>query len=120
MTILARKATLRADLMHLLHGDEIAVDLLVRRLAQHSAVSSYVDRVAVMPAHRLLAHAYVRYLGDLSGGQFIGNRVAKLFGAEAISFYQFTGQVDEIKDAFREGMNAISFTRAQRCIYFIH
>ncbi|WVQ81402.1 hypothetical protein IAT38_003526 [Cryptococcus sp. DSM 104549] len=76
----------------------------------------------------LLAHAYVRYLGDLSGGQFIGARVKrsyKLPGAEGTKFYQFefekatTGagadaeesraeakrKLGEVKDWYRRGMD---------------
>jgi heme oxygenase len=39
-----------------------------------------------------VAHAYTRYLGDLSGGQFIGRRVEEHFGfdgAPGASFYRF-------------------------------
>ncbi|KAK4685365.1 hypothetical protein P7C73_g4786, partial [Tremellales sp. Uapishka_1] len=67
----------------------------------------------------LLAHAYVRYLGDLSGGQYIGMRVRKSYGLpgnEGVRFYQFDlggeeGRVDvrrrlgEIKDWYRRGMD---------------
>ncbi|KIM89413.1 hypothetical protein PILCRDRAFT_95257 [Piloderma croceum F 1598] len=42
----------------------------------------------------LLAHTYVRYLGDLSGGQVIRRRVAKAYGidlasGEGVKFYDF-------------------------------
>lgn len=73
---------------------------------------------------RLLAHAYVRYMGDLSGGQSIRNKMAKAYdlpdeGAGA-SFYDFgslqgsaaagekrASQADllRIKGWYREGMN---------------
>ncbi|WVF65382.1 hypothetical protein IAT40_000109 [Kwoniella sp. CBS 6097] len=49
---------------------------------------------------RLLAHAYVRYLGDLSGGQFIGARVKKSYnlqGEKGTKFYYFE---------FHKGMTA--------------
>lgn len=76
-------------------------------------------------APRLLAHAYVRYLGDLSGGQFIGARVKKSYhldGVEGTSFYWFDlhgGKAEgreesrgdakkrlmEVKDWYRRGMD---------------
>jgi heme oxygenase len=73
---------------------------------------------------RLLAHAYVRYMGDLSGGQMIRNKLVKVYdlpetGAGA-SFYDFgplqgssdlgekrasRAEVSQIKDWYRQGMN---------------
>jgi heme oxygenase (biliverdin-producing, ferredoxin) len=66
----------------------------------------------------LLAHAYVRYLGDLSGGQFIRRRIAKAYGLSdgaGTAFYEFKqlggsgsstmGDMKKIKDWYREGMN---------------
>lgn len=57
----------------------------------------YLDRLRELGASqqtapRLLAHAYVRYLGDLSGGQIIGNRLRKAYGLEGLDgrrFYYF-------------------------------
>lgn len=67
----------------------------------------------------LLAHAYVRYLGDLSGGQIIRAKVAKAYGLDngfGTSFYEFKplggtgiatiGDMKKIKEWYREGMNA--------------
>lgn len=68
----------------------------------------------------LLAHAYVRYLGDLSGGQTIRHTLAKAYSLDerdglGLSFYAFKelksaklanqGEMKRIKDWFREGMN---------------
>jgi len=69
----------------------------------------------------LLAHSYVRYLGDLSGGQTIRHTVSKAYGLDenagfGLSFYVFKslrsqvlanqGEMKRIKEWFREGMNA--------------
>ena len=67
---------------------------------------------------RLLAHAYVRYLGDLSGGQFIKRQLAKVYeleDGEGLSFYEFKqlggtgsatiGDMKKIKEWYRNGMN---------------
>ncbi|KAF8964428.1 hypothetical protein BDZ97DRAFT_1816531 [Flammula alnicola] len=68
----------------------------------------------------LLAHSYVRYLGDLSGGQTIRHTLAKAYELDeaaglGVSFYAFKelrsskpasqGEMKRIKDWFREGMN---------------
>lgn len=74
----------------------------------------------------LLAHAYVRYLGDLSGGQIIGGRIRrayKLQSEKGTAFYSFsdkgvnsgfesdkTGEggrqrLMDIKDWYRRGMD---------------
>ncbi|KAG2066320.1 heme oxygenase-like protein [Suillus decipiens] len=70
---------------------------------------------------RLLAHAYVRYLGDMSGGQFIGRRIAKAYDldmdqGDGVRFYDFKkldsnesanmGDLKKIKEWYRDGMNA--------------
>lgn len=75
-----------------------------------------------MEVHRLVAHAYVRYLGDLSGGQFIKRIVSKAYNledGEGTSFFEFarlggpaggdcaaSGDIIKLKAWFREGMDA--------------
>lgn len=68
----------------------------------------------------LLAHSYVRYLGDLSGGQTIRRTLGKAYNLDetvglGLAFYAFKelrssksanqGEMKRIKDWFREGMN---------------
>ena len=87
-------------------------------------MSTYAGRIASLSASPepapLLAHAYVRYLGDLSGGQVIRRRVARAYGLEedngaGVAFYEFKlggggsasiGDMKKIKEWYREGMNA--------------
>jgi heme oxygenase len=70
-----------------------------------SVTTEYCDRLrtvaAVSPAG-FIAHHYVRYLGDLSGGQIIRRVLEKAYGAQAsgTAFYQFD-KVDNIQ-AFKE------------------
>lgn len=91
------------------------------------ALTTYLSHIKSLSsssstAPGLLAHAYVRYLGDLSGGQVIGARIKKAYGLEGqdgTAFYRFdegsAGQgeikaetkkrMGEIKDWFRRGMD---------------
>jgi len=90
---------------------------------------SHLNNLASSPisANLLLSHAYVRYLGDLSGGQFIAARIKKSYnldGIEGTSFYEFDAngsgggvadedesegerkkRLGEIKDWYRKGMD---------------
>ena len=98
--LFARSANLAADISYILEVPEsswqshpIHVALVN---AQPPALSRYVGRIQELAASpdpsRLLAHAYVRYMGDLSGGQFIRRRIAKAYALEdgaGLSFYEF-------------------------------
>jgi heme oxygenase len=55
---------------------------------------------------RLVAHAYVRYLGDLSGGRLLRRRLATVpgIGPAMLSFYDFPAIAD--LDAFRRDYRA--------------
>jgi heme oxygenase len=85
---LFRGAALAADL-EFLHGPGWDQSIPVA-----AAARAYVRRLhacAQTPAW-LLAHAYVRYLGDLHGGQILRHVVAESLGLDAgpgASFYQF-------------------------------
>ena len=104
-----RSRALQHDL-DALHGPGWAAAIALR-----PATAAYVDRLRLLDASRpalLLAHAYVRYLGDLSGGQLLRGIVAKsaaLAGAKAIAFYDF-GDALATRDlihAFRAGLAAV-------------
>lgn len=103
---LARAPALAADLAAL-HGpawrDEIGP------CASASDYATHLHRLGDTRPERLLAHAYVRYLGDLSGGQVLRRVVARalgLRGGEGTRFYDFgdlTAQV-ALGRSFREGL----------------
>lgn len=56
----------------------------------------------------LIAHAYTRYLGDLSGGQILRQLLVKSFGLkpEHLSMYEFPGNLDAaaLKRDYREAL----------------
>lgn len=106
---LTRVPSLEADLAHL-YGPawESTVEVL-------DSTRAYADRLrdlaATSPTH-FIAHHYVRYLGDLSGGQMIGRTLAKVYGlGEAgTSFYRFEQIPDPraYKIAYRAKLDALS------------
>lgn len=80
------------------------------------ATLAYVARLCEIDAAEpalLLAHAYVRYLGDLSGGQMLRRIVAQgtsFDGSGSVAFYEFgdAAKTDALTQAFRAGLAAIS------------
>ena len=82
-----------------------------------AATRDYAQRLAAItdPAH-FLAHAYTRYLGDLSGGQAIAAMLKRHYGftAEELTFYKFNvGKIKVFKDRYREMMDAVPFSPEQ-------
>lgn len=66
-----------------------------------------------------MAHAYTRYLGDLSGGQVLGKITQKSLGLsskEGLSFFSFPGvsSPNRFKQLYRSRMNSIELTEEQR------
>jgi len=106
---LARTESLAADL-RALHGEnwpqELAVPAVARRYARRLRL------LARWQPPLLAAHAYVRYLGDLHGGQVLKTLVARTYALEAgtgTSFYAFGDRVATqslIRD-FRLGLGEI-------------
>lgn len=67
---------------------------------------------------RLLAHHYLRYLGDLSGGLAIGKLVSRHYGIEpeALSMWRFAG-IDKpkvFKDGYRAHLDAAPLSAEQQ------
>ncbi len=81
----------------------------------------YVERIREIGQHQpelLIAHAYTRYMGDLSGGQILKN-IAKtamqLSDDEGTEFYVFRKILDEkkFKNTYRNALDSISITETQ-------
>uniref|UniRef100_A0A3B4B182 Heme oxygenase n=1 Tax=Periophthalmus magnuspinnatus TaxID=409849 RepID=A0A3B4B182_9GOBI len=67
----------------------------------------------------LVAHAYTRYLGDLSGGQVLGKLAQKameLEGKDGLAFFSFPGvsSANRFKQLYRSRMNSIELSEEQR------
>lgn len=67
-----------------------------RLLAPSERYRRRIEAVAADRPERLLAHAYVRHLGDLSGGQVLARLLVRTpgIGAEAVGFYAFPDLAD--------------------------
>lgn len=68
-----------------------------------------IREVAAGEATRLIAHAYARYLGDLSGGQILRARLARSLGLDerALAYYAFPEIADlsAFKGAYRDAVD---------------
>ncbi|WP_245681866.1 heme oxygenase (biliverdin-producing) [Actinomadura kijaniata] len=112
---LRRRDALRADLAYL-HGPDWA-----DRIAPNAATRAYCDRLREVcfdwPGG-FVAHHYTRYLGDLSGGQYIGRQVQRTLGLgrddDGVLFYRFPGKPKAYKDAYRELLDAAPWDEAER------
>ncbi|MEV6306014.1 biliverdin-producing heme oxygenase [Actinoplanes sp. NPDC051861] len=114
---LYRVPALESDLAHLYGPDWRAT---VPTLA---STARYAERLRAFcrtsPAH-FIAHHYVRYLGDLSGGQLIGRTLAEKYGLDrsATAFYRFEGIPDAraYKTAYRQKLDALQLPEAQLAV----
>jgi heme oxygenase (biliverdin-producing, ferredoxin) len=112
---LARSAALARDLAAL-HGQgwQQALDAG----AEARAYAARLEQQRVHEPHLLVAHAYVRYLGDLHGGQMLAAAVRRglaLGDGEAVAFYDFgpPAQVLWLRAHLRSGLDALPLTSQQ-------
>jgi heme oxygenase len=107
-------------------------------LARSRALRFDVERLAVLPAtpvspaaqawlqrleelastapHRFLAHVYVRYGGDLSGGQQLAAQAAAILadhGLPPLGFWQFARPVAELKQRFHDSFEQLVLSAQQ-------
>ena len=68
------------------------------------SVAEYIDYLYSIKhnKHKILAHIYVRHMGDLSGGQIIAKRLDERFPK---AFYKFMVEEDYLKEKLREKLN---------------
>lgn len=112
---LTRLPALEADLEYLVGAD------WREQISALPTTVEYVDRIREVTAERwaggFVAHHYTRYLGDLSGGQFIAKVMARRFGFETngIGFYIFDDIADPkaFKETYREQLDAAGWDEAE-------
>ncbi len=110
---LERKLALEADLAEMYGADwRDQVRIL-------PATARYVAHLGELDSpHLVTAHHYVRYLGDISGGQVIAARLGAVYGIDrdALNFYHFTA-IDKIppyRKAYKAALNEMQLSDAAR------
>mmetsp|Transcript_6372 Transcript_6372/g.27123 ORF Transcript_6372/g.27123 Transcript_6372/m.27123 type:complete len:231 (+) Transcript_6372:1654-2346(+) len=106
---LNRKDSLAKDLEYYYGADWI------KEISPSTATDVYVDRIHTIGKNQpelLVAHAYTRYLGDLSGGQIlkkITKNAMNLSGSQGTQFYEFDQIEDEkaFKFTYRNALDNI-------------
>ncbi|XP_051487934.1 heme oxygenase 2 isoform X2 [Apus apus] len=111
---LHRREALAKDLKYF-YGEDWKEKIQCSEATQH-----YVDRIHHVGQHEpelLVAHAYTRYMGDLSGGQVlkkVAQRALKLPSTdEGIQFYVFENifNAQQFKQLYRARMNALDLDK---------
>ncbi len=81
------------------------------------ATQRYMDYIQDISADKdkLLAHIYVRHMGDLSGGQII-----KRFVPGSGKYYEFSEDVSELKEKLRSKLNDSMADEANKCFDMVY
>jgi heme oxygenase (biliverdin-producing, ferredoxin) len=84
-----------------------------------AAAASWLEQVKLLARqapHRLMAHVYVRYGGDLSGGQQLGgqaNAILSRHGLSALKFWSFEQEIPALKKALHDGFEQMDLSEAE-------
>lgn len=112
---LERRPALESDLANMMGSDwREKVRIL-------PATARYVARLESLgedEAARVIAHHYVRYLGDISGGQVIAARLGTIYDidADALRFYDFAaiGKIPPYRAAYRRQLDELPLSAGER------
>ncbi|MCX5930692.1 MAG: oxygen-independent coproporphyrinogen III oxidase, partial [Cyanobacteria bacterium] len=84
-----------------------------------AAAQSWLDHLGTLAQqapHRFLAHVYVRYGGDLSGGQQLAqqaNAILAAHGLPSLRFWQFERPIPELKQALHDAIEQLELSEAE-------
>ena len=110
---LTRTPSIASDLEHLLGPDWRAIVMPLPATVRY--VEALEASATSLP--RYAAHAYTRYLGDLSGGQIIKRMLERHYGLgpEGITFYSFEEipKSKPFKDVYRERLDGLELDEEQ-------
>lgn len=74
---------------------------------------AHLQALVARAPHRLMAHVYVRYAGDLSGGQQLAEQARRVLarqGLNNVEFWQFSAPTVQIKAALHDGIEELVLT----------
>ena len=107
---LARSTALHHDIAVLAALPPTPVSLAAAAWLEH------LQRLCRQAPHRLMAHVYVRYGGDLSGGQKLAqqaNAILVAHGLSPLSFWTFERPVEQLKLRLHEGFEALDLSEQE-------
>ena len=118
LEVMARAQGLLDDFPHIMRSKSILADFRElwpqdEKPPEHTmATKKYLAHMKTImnDADKLMAHIYVRHMGDLSGGQMIKKRIPGKG-----TFYDFKGDVKEIKESIRAKTNDSMANEAKIC-----
>jgi heme oxygenase (biliverdin-producing, ferredoxin) len=120
---LSRTAALQQDYQYWFNCDDDDEHATPPASEMTPATRDYVERLTDLAQHQpllLLAHAYTRYLGDLSGGKILA-RVARRSlqlpaDGSGLAFYEFAHvpSAKKFKDEYRAALDALLPTLSQK------
>ncbi len=116
---LERVEKLEADLAAMCEGSDVPWR---ERLVATPETEEYAARLRSLGEEgdgaALVAHHYVRYLGDMAGGQVIAAMFKKHYGLndDAVTFYNFDelGKIKPYRDQYREKLDSIQLDQQTR------
>ena len=91
----------------------------IKPLPSTKTYVAHLQEISKTSPHKLVSHSYVRYLGDLSGGQILKRVVLKHFPdleSSGTSFYEFPqiSNPEEFKKNYREHLDSLSTNDLQK------
>ena len=107
---LSRKAALQHDIAMLIGIEATPVSTASAQWVAH------LRTLAQQAPHRLMAHVYVRYGGDLSGGQQLGgqaNAILQRHGLPNLGFWAFERPTAELKLELHEAFEQLELSEAE-------
>lgn len=118
LEVMARAQGLLDDFPHIMRSKSILADFRElwpqdEKPPEHTmATKKYLAHMKTImnDADKLMAHVYVRHMGDLSGGQMIKKRIPGKG-----TFYDFEGDIKETKESIRAKTNDSMANEAKIC-----
>jgi heme oxygenase len=111
---LFRKKSLEQDL-YFFRGDKYNHGSPSKNTKKYT---NWLEEISRSSPKNLISHAYVRYLGDLSGGQILGKIIRKTFTLQEGNgdlFYTFAiNDIDQFKNLYRSQLDSLDITDQEK------